>query len=61
MRIAADVPAEDREPLEALRTDSKGFADQTEARRNRKDEWYKVAAGHIDVCNVPLPVRKKKE
>lgn len=61
IRIAADVPAEDREPLEALRTDSKGFADQTEARRNRKDEWYKVAAGHIDVCNVPLPVRKKKE
>jgi peptidylprolyl isomerase len=61
IRIAADVPVEEREPLEALRTDSKRFADQTEARRNRKDEWYKVPAGHIDVCNVPLPVRKKKD
>jgi peptidylprolyl isomerase len=60
IRVAADVPAEEREPLEALRTDSKRFADQTEGRRNRKDEWYKVPAGHIDLCNVPLPVRTKK-
>jgi peptidylprolyl isomerase len=61
IRVAVDVPVEEREPLEALRTDSKRFAEQTEARRNRKDEWYKVPAGHIDLCNVPLPVRKKKE
>ena len=61
VRVAADLPAEEREPLEALRTDSKRFADQLESRRNRKDEWYKVPAGHIDVCNVPLPVRKKKD
>jgi peptidylprolyl isomerase len=61
IRVAADLPAEEREPLEALRTDSKRFAEQTESRRNRKDEWYKVPAGHIDICNVPLPVRKKKD
>jgi len=60
MRLAADLPEGEREPLEALRTDSKRFADQTESRRNRHDDWYKVQAGHIDVCNVPLPVRKKK-
>ena len=58
MRVAADVPEAEREPLEALRTDSKRFADQTEARRNRKDEWYKVSAGRLDVCNIPLPVRR---
>jgi peptidylprolyl isomerase len=61
IRVAADMPAEEREPLEALRTDSKRFAEQTESRRNRKDTWYKVPAGHIDICNVPLPVRKKKD
>jgi peptidylprolyl isomerase len=61
IRVAADLPVEEREPLEALRTDSKRFADQTEGRRNRKDEWYKVPAGHIDICNVPLPVRTKKD
>jgi peptidylprolyl isomerase len=59
VRLAGDVPEAEREALEALRTDSKRFADQTEARRNRKDEWYKVPSGHLDVCNVPLPVRKK--
>jgi len=60
IRVASDLAESEREPLEALRTDSKRFAEQTEARRNRRDEWYKVQAGHIDVCNVPLPVRKKK-
>jgi peptidylprolyl isomerase len=26
-------------------------------RRFRKDDWYETPAGHIDVCNMPLPVR----
>ena len=30
-----------------------------EARRNRRDEWYKRPAGHIDLCNVPIPVRTR--
>ena len=30
-----------------------------ETRRNRREEWYKVPAGRIDVCNVPLPVRPR--
>ena len=30
-------------------------------RRFRKDDWYKVPAGHVDVCNVPLPVRVRKD
>jgi len=58
MRIAADLSATEREPLEALRTDSQRFATQLEAKRNSKDEWYKVPAGRLDVCNVPLPVRR---
>ena len=33
------------------------FAEATEARRNRRDDFYKRPAGHIDLCNVPLPVR----
>jgi len=61
IRLAVDLPENEREPLEALRTDSKRFAEQTEARRNRRDDWYKVPAGHLDVCNVPLPVRRKRD
>ena len=28
------------------------------SRRNRGGDWYQVPAGHIDLCNVPLPVRQ---
>jgi peptidylprolyl isomerase len=58
VRVAADVPAAQRTVLEALRTDTPLFAELIEARRNRTDEWYKVRAGRIEVCNVPLPVRR---
>ena len=57
IRLATDVPAAERTPLELLRTDSQTFAAATEARRNRHDEWYVRPAGHIDLCNVPLPAR----
>jgi peptidylprolyl isomerase len=39
--------------------DTPTFAALVEARRNRQDEWYKVPAGYIDVCNVPIPVRAR--
>lgn len=58
VRLASDVPAAERAALEVLRTDTQTFTDLVESRRNRLDEWYKVPAGRIDVCNVPLPVRK---
>jgi peptidylprolyl isomerase len=59
-KMASDVPEADRTPLELLRTDSKTFDTVIESRRNRRDEWYKRPAGHIDLCNVPLPVRTPK-
>jgi peptidylprolyl isomerase len=58
IRVASDLAAAERPRLEALRTDSASFAELVEARRNRRDEWYKVPAGAIDVCAVPLPVRR---
>jgi hypothetical protein len=57
MRLAADVPEAKRSQLEVMRTDTQTFADLVEARRNRREEWFKVPAGHIDLCNVPLIVR----
>ena len=59
VRVAADVPAAERTALEVLRTDTATFGALVEARRNRRDSWYKQPAGHIDVCSVPLPVRQK--
>jgi peptidylprolyl isomerase len=58
-RLAADVPEDERHNLEVLRTDTPTFADLVESRRNRQEEWFKVQAGHIDICNVPLPVRER--
>lgn len=60
VRLAADVPEAERTELEALRTDSATFRRMVENRRHRRDDWYKVPAGHVDVCNVPLPVRNAK-
>lgn len=57
IRVAADVPESQRSRLQVLRTDTQTFTDLIESRRNRREEWFKVPAGRIDVCNVPLPVR----
>jgi peptidylprolyl isomerase len=57
MRIAADLPQNKRTALEVLRTDSATFRAVLEQRRNRREAWFKFNPGHIDLCNVPLPVR----
>ncbi|KAB7777005.1 peptidylprolyl isomerase [Xanthomonas sp. LMG 12459] len=57
IRLASDVPENERTPLQLLRTDTRTFREVVEARRNRRDAFYKRPAGHIDLCNVPLPVR----
>ena len=57
VRLAADVPLKDRAALEVIRTDTETFRALVESRRNRRDDWTKVPAGHVELCNVPLPVR----
>mgnify|MGYP001043531445 CR=1 FL=1 len=59
VRVAADVPESERSRLEVLRTDTATFAALVESRRNRRDDWYKVPAGYIDLCNVPLVARAR--
>jgi len=58
IRLAASVPAAERSHLEVMRTDSAAYQAVLEAQRNRGGPWSKVAAGHIDVCNAPIPVRE---
>jgi len=57
MRVSADVPAAERTPLQVLRTDTSAFRQLIEARRNRREEWFKYAVGKVELCNVPVPVR----
>ena len=58
IKLASDVPAQDRLALQFLKTDTKSFTAYVEARRNRHNDWFVRPAGAIDACNIPLPVRK---
>jgi len=57
VRIAADLPAAQRTPIEVLRTGSATFRAVLDQRRERHESWFKFNPGRIDLCNVPLPVR----
>jgi peptidylprolyl isomerase len=59
IRVAADVPVAERTPLEVIRTDTPTFTALIESRRNRPEEFFKVRAGRIELCNVPLAVRER--
>ncbi|MGH8319689.1 MAG: peptidylprolyl isomerase [Steroidobacteraceae bacterium] len=57
MQVAADLPAAQRTPLEVLRTDTPTFSQYVETLRNRRGPWFKVPAGRVSVCSVPIRVR----
>ena len=60
-RLAADVPEDARARIEVMRTDTATWDAYVESRRNRRDEWYVHPAGHVDVCNLSVPVRPVPE
>ncbi|MEQ1783987.1 MAG: peptidylprolyl isomerase, partial [Hyphomonadaceae bacterium] len=57
IKVAADLPPEQRTPLEIMKTDSTSFATLVNSRRWRKDDFYKNPVGRIGLCNVTVPVR----
>jgi peptidylprolyl isomerase len=58
IRLAADVSPAERNQLEVMRTDTPRFQALIESRRNRPEEWFHSQAGRIEICNVPIPVRR---
>jgi len=58
IRLAAELPAAERSHIEVLRTDTPLFTKYVESRRNRRDKWYLMPAGHTDVCSITIPVRE---
>ncbi|HUS24818.1 MAG TPA: peptidylprolyl isomerase [Candidatus Binatia bacterium] len=60
VRVAADVPEAERTALELLRTDGPTWAAWVDSRRNRREEWFLEPTGHVELCNVPIPVRDRK-
>jgi len=57
VQLESEVPPAQRTALQVLRTDTPTFQAYVAARRNRLEEWFKVPAGRIDVCNLPIPAR----
>lgn len=45
--------------FEYLSTESASFAAYADARANRRDPFFNVPAGGADICNIPVPVRRK--
>ena len=60
VQLAADLPPGQRPSIEVLRTDSATFATLVDAKRHRRDAFYAVPAGKVDLCNIDVPVRMAK-
>ncbi len=57
VRLGNEV--KDAPPFEYLSTESESFARYADARANRRDPFFNVSAGGADICNIPVPVRRK--
>lgn len=59
IRVAADMPAADRPRFEFMRTDSEAFGRYLTGRANRGGTFFNLPAGGVDICNAPVPVRRR--
>ena len=59
VRLASELPAAAQPRFEYLSTESESFAAYADARANRRDPFFIKPAGGADICNIPVPVRKK--
>jgi peptidylprolyl isomerase len=60
IRLASQLPAAERPRFEYLDTLSASFGRYLQLRANRSDDFYRVPAGGVDLCNAPVPVREAK-
>lgn len=59
IRLASELPEAERPRMQYLSTESATFAAYADARANRRDAFFIVPAGGADICNVPVPIRKR--
>lgn len=57
VRIGAE--ASELAAYEYLSTESESFARYADARANRRDPFFIRPAGGADICNIPVPVRRR--
>jgi peptidylprolyl isomerase len=59
IRLASDMPPNERPSYDFMDTASPSFARYLQLRANRHDDFYIRPAGGVDLCNVQVPVRKR--
>ncbi len=59
IRLATEVATNDIPRFEYLSTESATFTKYADARANRRDPFFIKPAGGADICNIPVPVRRK--
>jgi peptidylprolyl isomerase len=57
--LAADMPAATRPAYEVMRTDTDTFSAYVTGRANRSGQFFRVPAGGVDLCNAPVPTRRR--
>ena len=59
VRLASEIPASKRPTFQVMDTMSATFGAYVASRANRNDDFYTRPAGGVDLCNAPVPVRRK--
>jgi cyclophilin family peptidyl-prolyl cis-trans isomerase len=59
IRLGSELLAAEQAAYEYLSPLSPSFARYAAARANRRDAFFNVPAGGTDICNIPVPIRKK--
>ncbi len=60
IRLAVDMPANQRPAIEVLRTDSATFAALVDLKRNGRSAFYSLPPGKVDLCSIDIPTRERK-
>jgi peptidylprolyl isomerase len=58
VRLASALAPAERPAFQYLPETSPAFTAYLNRRANRDDDFYRVPAGGVDLCNAPVPVRR---
>jgi peptidylprolyl isomerase len=59
VRLASELPATEQPHVQYLSTESASFVKYADARASRRDPFFLVPAGGADICNIPVPIRRR--
>jgi cyclophilin family peptidyl-prolyl cis-trans isomerase len=58
VRLASQLPEDERPRFQYRATDNPRFAAWIKARENRQNDFFTVPAGGVEICNAEAPVRR---